>query len=429
MSNQKKQWGAIIVMFALFAMIAFVTNLCAPMAIILKNQFNVADSLATLGNMGNFIAYAIMGIPSGLLIQKLGYKKTALLAIIVGIIGVGVQYAAGFASPSAAFIVYLVGAFIAGFCMCMLNCVVNPMLNTLGGGGNSGNQLIQFGGVFNSTAAVSVTILMGALIGEVTKDTQVSQAAPALLGAIAVFGVAFAVLFFSNIPEPQVEEGPKESNVHLLKGALSYRHFALGLVAIFCYMGIEVGVPQYLNLYLTGSAAEGGFGMAAGPAGLIVATYWALMLVGRLSGGLLGSKFSPRAQITTVASISLILVLIGMFAPATTMVDFPVINFANLGAGVAWTPIPVGVLSLVLVGLCTAVMWGGIFNMAVEGLGKYTAIASGAFMTMVCGGGILIMVQGFVSEQVGALMSYSVVLACAAYVLFYALIGSRPSKK
>ena len=313
--------------------------------------------------------------------------------------------------------------------MCMLNCVVNPMLNTLGGGGNSGNQLIQFGGVFNSTAAVSVTILMGALIGEVTKDTQVSQAAPALLGAIAVFGVAFAVLFFSNIPEPKVEEGPKESNVQLLKGALSYRHFALGLVAIFCYMGIEVGVPQYLNLYLTGSAAEGGFGMAAGPAGLIVATYWALMLVGRLSGGLLGSKFSPRAQITTVASISLILVLIGMFAPATTMVDFPVINFANLGAGVAWTPIPVGVLSLVLVGLCTAVMWGGIFNMAVEGLGKYTAIASGAFMTMVCGGGILIMVQGFVSEQVGALMSYSVVLACAAYVLFYALIGSRPSKK
>ena len=416
-------------MIALFAMIAFVTNLCAPMAIILKNQFNVADSLATLGNMGNFIAYAIMGIPSGLLIQKLGYKKTALLAIIVGIIGVGVQYAAGFASPSAAFIVYLVGAFIAGFCMCMLNCVVNPMLNTLGGGGNSGNQLIQFGGVFKSTAAVSVTILMGALIGEVTKDTQVSQAAPALLGAIAVFGVAFAVLFFSNIPEPKVEEGPKESNVQLLKGALSYRHFALGLVAIFCYMGIEVGVPQYLNLYLTGSAAEGGFGMAAGPAGLIVATYWALMLVGRLSGGLLGSKFSPRAQITTVASISLILVLIGMFAPATTMVDFPVINFANLGAGVAWTPIPVGVLSLVLVGLCTAVMWGGIFNMAVEGLGKYTAIASGAFMTMVCGGGILIMVQGFVSEQVGALMSYSVVLACAAYVLFYALIGSRPSKK
>ena len=429
MSNQKKQWGAIIVMFALFAMIAFVTNLCAPMAIILKEQFAVADSLATLGNMGNFIAYAIMGIPSGLLIQKLGYKKTALLAIIVGIGGVGVQYLAGLSSPSIAFIVYLIGAFIAGFCMCMLNCVVNPMLNTLGGGGNSGNQLIQFGGVFNSTAAVSVTIIMGALIGEITKDTQVSQAAPALIGAIIVFIIAFVVLFFSNIPEPKIEEGPEESNMTLLKGALGYRHFALGLVAIFCYMGIEVGVPQYLNLFLTGKVAEGGFGMAAGPAGLIVATYWALMLVGRLCGGLLGSKFSPRAQITTVATISFILVLIGMFAPTNAMVNFPVINFANLGAGVVWTPIPVGVMALVLVGLCTAVMWGGIFNMAVEGLGKYTAIASGAFMTMVCGGGILIFLQGEVSKLVGPLMSYIVVLICAAYVLFYALIGSKPVKK
>lgn len=429
MAQKTKQWGAIIIMFALFAMIAFVTNLCAPMAIILKTQFAVPDSLATLGNMGNFIAYFIMGIPSGLLIQKLGYKKTALLAIVVGIIGVGVQYLAGLASPAYAFVVYLIGAFIAGFCMCMLNCVVNPMLNTLGGGGNSGNQLIQFGGVFNSTAAVSVTILMGALIGEITKDTQVSQAAPALLGAIAVFVVSFIVLFFSNIPEPQVEEGPKEGNIELLKGALSYRHFALGLVAIFCYMGIEVGVPQYLNLYLTGDKAEGGFGMAAGPAGLIVALYWASMLIGRLCGGMLGSKFSPRAQISTVASISIILVLLGMFSSSDNLVDFPIIDFANLGAGVVWTPVPMGVVALVLVGICTAVMWGGIFNMAVEGLGKYTAIASGAFMTMVCGGGILIMLQGFVSEYTGTLMSYVVVLACAIYVLFYALIGSRPSKK
>jgi FHS family L-fucose permease-like MFS transporter len=194
-------------------------------------------------------------------------------------------------------------------------------------------------------------------------------------------------------------------------------------------MGIEVGVPQYLNLYLTGAKAEGGFGMAAGPAGLIVALYWTSMLIGRLCGGMLGSKFSPRAQISTVASISIILVLLGMFSSSDNLVDFPIIDFANLGAGVVWTPVPMGVVALVLVGICTAVMWGGIFNMAVEGLGKYTAIASGAFMTMVCGGGILIMLQGFVSEYTGTLMSYVVVLACAIYVLFYALIGSRPSKK
>ena len=88
MSTQKKQWAAIIIMIALFGMIAFVTNLCSPMALILKNQFGIPDSLAQIGNIGNFAAYLIMGIPSGMLISKLGYKKTALIALVVGIIGI-----------------------------------------------------------------------------------------------------------------------------------------------------------------------------------------------------------------------------------------------------------------------------------------------------------------------------------------------------
>ncbi len=151
MSNKSKQWGAIIIMIALFAMIAFVTNLCSPMAVIVKNQFGASNLEAQIGNYGNFIAYLIMGIPSGMLIKKFGYKATALMALVVGIIGIFVQWMSGWESmQNAAFAVYLVGAFIAGFCMCMLNTVVNPMLNILGGGGNKGNQLIQIGGVFNS---------------------------------------------------------------------------------------------------------------------------------------------------------------------------------------------------------------------------------------------------------------------------------------
>ena len=146
--NTKKQNYTlpIVMMFALFAMIAFVTNLCSPMAVIVKNQFGASNFAAQLGNAANFIAYAVMGIPSGLLLEKIGYKKTALLAIVIGFVGVFLQYMSGWDSIQS-FWVYLIGAFVAGFCMCMLNSVVNPMLNTLGGGGNRGNQLIQFGGV------------------------------------------------------------------------------------------------------------------------------------------------------------------------------------------------------------------------------------------------------------------------------------------
>ncbi len=144
MAQQKKQWVAIIMMFLLFAMIAFVTNLCNPMAVITKNQFHISNFQAQLGNTANFIAYLVMGIPSGLLLKKIGYKNTALLAIAIGFVGVFLEYVSGWDSVQS-FWVYLLGAFIAGFCMCMLNTVVNPMLNTLGGGGNKGNQLIQFG--------------------------------------------------------------------------------------------------------------------------------------------------------------------------------------------------------------------------------------------------------------------------------------------
>jgi FHS family L-fucose permease-like MFS transporter len=92
--------------------------------------------------------------------------------------------------------------------------------------------------------------------------------------------------------------------------------------------------------------------------------------------------------------------------------------------------VPVGVFALILVGLCTSVMWGGIFNMAVEGLGKYTSVASGAFMTMVCGGGILIPLQGKLADVFCDFqMSYIVVLVCAIYILFYALVGSKNVNK
>lgn len=424
MSQQKKQWGAIIVMIALFAMIAFVTNLCSPMANIIKAQGDIPEVLAQIGNYGNFVAYLIMGIPAGMLISKFGYKKTALIGLAVGITGILIQWFSGMLdvkeSIGLVFGVYLLGAFIAGMCMCILNCVVNPMLNILGGGGNSGNQLIQTGGVFNSSAAFAVYILMGALIGEITKDTAISDATPALMIALAIFVVAFVVILFTKIDEP--EQAPVD--VSLIKGALGYRHFVLGILAIFLYMGIEVGVPTYVNMYLVNTPE---LGITAATAGLIVAVYWLMMLVGRFVGASIGGKVSSRAMITTVAIATLVLVAFGMFAPEDTTVSVPGIDWGTLT--VIWANVPVGIFAFLLVGLCTSVMWGGIFNMAVEGLGKYTAVASGIFMTMVFGCAVMLAIQAQVAEMTDYMTSYWVVLFCAAYILFYALIGSKPVKK
>ena len=425
----------IVVMYLLFFMIAFVTNLCNPMAVIVKNNFVMSNFAAQLGNAANFIAYAVMGIPAGLLLKRIGYRKTALVAILVGFAGVFLQYMSGWAAVES-FWVYLAGAFTAGCCMCMLNTVVNPMLNILGGGGNRGNQLVQFGGVCGSTAAVLVTIIMGSLIADASK-AQISDATPALMIALGVFAFAFVVLLLVKIPEPDIKDAllqdgqsrPEEAMGYRREeqySAFSFRHFNLGMVAIFMYLGIEVGVPTYVMQYLTTptNAATAGLGINAGIVGMIVAVYWLLMLVGRFLGGLISGRVSSRAQIIGVSSMSLVLVLLGMFLPDNWMVRMPGIDWATLTVMTA--EVPVGVLALILVGLCTSVMWGGIFNMAVEGLGKYTSIASGAFMTMVCGGGILIPLQGKLADVLGSFeMSYVVVLLCAAYILYYALIGYK----
>ena len=422
MSQQKKQWGAIIVMIALFSMIAFVTNLCTPMATIIKNQpGGVSNVLAQIGNYGNFIAYLLMGIPSGMLIAKYGYKKTALIGLVVGIIGIAIQWFSGQLNAEEnlglVFGVYLVGAFIAGLCMCILNCVVNPMLNLLGGGGNKGNQLIQIGGVFNSSAAVACYILMGALIADLTK-AKISDATPALMIALAVFVVAFIVILFTKIEEP--EQAPVR--LDLIKGAMSHRHFALGTLAIFLYMGIEVGVPNTVQQSLN---AEGIIPPAT--VGMIVAVYWFMMLIGRFVGASIGDKVSSRAMISTVSSLTILLVLFGILAPSSVLVPFPGVDWSTFTVVVE--DIPLGIFSFLLVGLCTSVMWGAIFNMAVEGLGKYTAIASGIFMTMVFGCAVMMFIEAAVADMFGFTASFWVVIACAAYLLFYALIGSKVTKR
>ena len=419
MNNKKGNVFAIGICFFLFAMISFVTGLQNPMGIIAKAQFGATNLMSQLGNAANFIAYAFLGLPAGFLLKGKGYKFTALAAVSVGFIGVGISYLSGVLGS---FPVYLLGAFVSGFSMCMLNTVVNPLLNTLGGGGNKGNQLIQLGGSLNSLAATIVPVLAGYLIGEVTEKTQVADVNLALFIAMAIFALAFVIIFFSAIPEPELEaaaaagEQPKESVMDSVKGALSYKNFVFGAIAIFLYVGIEVGIPNFVNLYMTGAVAEGGLGIATAIAGSLVGAYWFLMLCGRLVGGAVGAKVSSKAMMTVVSAAAIVFILIGMFLPKTLTVN------------VLETQIPVAILFFVLCGLCTSVMWGAVFNLAVEGLGKYTSIASGLFMVMVCGGGILPLVQGAAADAFGFINSYWVLVVALAYILWFALVGSKPRK-
>ena len=421
--RQNSNVPAIIVCILLFGMISFVTNLASPMGDVLKNQFGVPNWMGTLGVFCNFIAYAVMGIPAGNMLQNLGYKKTALIAVAVGFSGVGIQTIAGLLAGNLAFGVYLLGALVAGFSMCMLNIVVNPMLNKLAGGGNKGNQLVQVGGSFNSLMGTAVIFLSGVFVPSIV-DAKISQVFPLMGIALAIFAVAFVVVLFTNIPEnaPAAAVANEKSQY----GPMSFRHFVLGAIAIFVYVGVEVGIPNVLQKWLQ----NGGLSVTEGAeaiAGTVAATYWLLMLVGRLAGAALGAKVSAKTMLAVVSTVGLVFVLGAMFLNPATTVNLPVFKGTD-GFGLA--SVPVNAALLVLCGLCTSVMWGGIFNLAVEGLGKYTEKASGIFMALVCGGGILPWLQNGIVDMTGNyLVSYWVIVVCLAYMLFYALVGSKNVNK
>ncbi|MBR4739987.1 MAG: MFS transporter [Bacteroidales bacterium] len=419
---------AVITMIFLFGMISFVTNLAAPIGNIWKMQPGIegSNTLGMMGNMMNFLAYAIMGIPAGNLLKKKGYKFTALAALLVGLLGVFVQFLSGIVGVGATignipanFFVYLLGAFIAGFSVCMLNTVVNPMLKLLGG--KRSNQYIQIGGSFNSLMGTLTPMLVGAMIGQLSKDTLISDVNTLLFMAMGVFALAFVILLFVPIENPEISKGAGEA-----ANPLKYRHFIFGVIAIFVYVGVEVGIPGTLNFYL--SDPEKGAGMdpatAASIAGFVAGTYWFLMLIGRLVSSTISGKVSSRAQLTTVSGVALLLIVLAIFLGKSAMVSMPVFT----GSGFGMVQVPIAALLLVLCGLCTSVMWGTIFDLAVDGLGAATEKASGIFMTMVVGGGIVPLVQNFVADKAGYMPSYWVLAACVAFILYFAVSGSKIKK-
>ncbi len=509
---------AIIAMFFLFAMVAFVTNLAAPIGTIWGYQFEGNSFLGMLGNMMNFLAYLFMGIPAGRMLARIGYKKTALWAMAIGIIGLFVQWMSSILGTESSvyesavmvkenidgmdvtvqktfgvtvsFIVYLAGAFICGFCVCMLNTVVNPMLNLLGGGGNRGNRLLQTGGALNSLTATLTPLFVGALIGQLTRYSEMSDVSVLLWIANGIFAFAFIIISFVKIPEPELNKGNRM--IRSSHSAWSFRHTVLGVIAIFFYVGIEVGIPGTLLFYLSDQKATGAgvLGDASAIAGAVVALYWLLMLVGRMVSGAISGKVSTRAQLVTVSAVAIILIGVAIFSsresritvpklvydreasisqqltdagmPQNEVADFmanpakekvmpytipvkiqaadgksyvkyslrdsngkpsgrqpaEIVEMADNESGV-----PVAALFLVLAGLCTSVMWGNIFNLAVDGLGRYTAQASGIFMMMVVGGGVIPQLQQLIANSAGYLNSYYLIIGALGYILFYAVWG------
>jgi FHS family L-fucose permease-like MFS transporter len=264
-------------------------------------------------------------------------------------------------------------------------------------------------------------MMVGAMIGEASKAA-IGDVNPLLYIAMGVFALTFVALLFIPITELH-----KTDNVVYERSPWAFRHFVLGAIAIFTYVGVEVGIPYILMFFLAdGTAAGAGLPVAtaAATAGFVAGTYWFMMLIGRFIGGVIGGKVSSRAMMSCTTLLAIILVVTAIFTSgvSTTMPVFT-------GSAFAMAQVPLSALLLVLCGLCTSVLWGAIFNLATEGLGKYVPLASGIFMTMVVGGGVLPFIQEQIANAAGYMTSYWLIVAGILYMLFFALVGSKNVNK
>ena len=418
---------AIVTMFALYAMCGFMTYLAAPAGRIWGEAEGIAGhaTLGMMGNMMNFLAYLLIGYPMGMVLQKFGYKKTALVATGLGAAGILVQLSSGYVDPGkvagipGAWFIYLFGAFISGASNCFLNGVICPMLNSIVGGGNKGNQLNLAGGACNSMFQGAAMVVVPAIVGEMNANTRFADVTGVLLVAAAIFIAATLIIAFLPIKNPT----EKAKDVVYERSALAFRHCLLGVIGIFLYMGVEAGIPAATSSKDI-QALMGGGDAAAVMAGTLGGLVFILMLCGRLLGAAFGGKVSPRAMLLGASGLSLVLLAVGVtLIKCGVTIGWEVAG--KEGAAATVIQVPVGAFCFVVMGLCTSVMWSVIFNLSTEGVGKYTEQASGLFMTMVVGGGLLPLLATWIGDKAGFLVSFVVPAVCLAYLFVYALAFSK----
>lgn len=410
MKNRQNDLGPFLTMVFLFLIVGFLTTantqFQGPLReALLSGAGSLKNTFATLITFSWFLAYPFAGPVGSRWVSRLGYKGTLLGGLGVMFAGLALftlsSWTAvrfpeallhfGSAQVPVAFLVFLAGSFVTGASATILQVVLNPYLSAFEVRGTQSVQRLAIGGTANSVGTtiapyfVTGVVFGGMAMEEVTVD-RLTVPFGALALVIAVVGLVLARFRLPDISDTRTSGGEK-----LERSVWSFRHLTLGVVAIFFYVGAEVCVGGNINLY----AMEKGLGSPA----LLATVYWGGMLVGRAVGSSL-SRIPPRTQLTVTTVSAFVLVLLAV------LLDAP------------WL--------LAATGLFHSIMWGAIFTLSVQGLGKYTSAASGVFMTGVVGGAVLPLCQGFLADTLCQWRhSWLLVLVAEAVMFAYARWGSR----
>ena len=405
-----------VIMSILFFMVGFITTMNNSLIDFLSSsKWMLSFSEKQLVNTAFFGAY-LFSIPLSYLLNKLGYKASAVLSLFV----VGVGFILTYPAVTMGYVPFLISMFLVASGIALLQIVLNPYVLALGSPNEAASRL-NLVGFFNSAATVAAPIFVTMLISaETISETAPVESRPDATNVqmpfLIIAGIAFILcllLYFLHLPE--IKEEPADK-AHSSSSPYKYPHLIFGAIAIFVYMGVEIGIPSFLpdRMRALGIDSVNLLDYELKGTG-VLSIYWGGLMIGRLFGSILLRKMKVRTAMVFCSGMAMLFLIVSLL----------INNEASI-------------ILMLLCGFCNSIMWGSIFNLASEDLGEHTKRASGIICTFAIGGAILPPLMGALQQSFGTdalTIGTSTALSCLIIYYLYLILFTvklsriRPHKK
>lgn len=400
--SQQNHTPALVVLTTLFFMMGFITCMNDILIPHLKDIFDLTYVQAMLIQFCFFTAYAIMSIPMGYLVGKIGYKNGVISGFVLTAIGCLLFYPA---AGSHSYATFLGALFILASGVTLLQVAGNPYVTLLSKPGKESATLtlVQAFNSLGTTIApqIGAFLILADATQTVSKAEQISSVQIPYLGLAGL--LIILAVFVKMIRLPDARKIAEEESKHNHDGKHSvwqYRHLVFGAAGIFCYVGAEVSIGSLLVSVL-------GYlkGLDHASAAKYLSFYWGGAMVGRFLGSAIMAKIAPNRYLAFNATAAVALLGVAMLA-------------GKASADIAmW--------ALLAIGFFNSIMFPTIFSLATKGLGRFTSSASGVLCTAIVGGAIVPVVQGWVADTQGLMISFVVSAICYVYIVFFAIKGYK----
>jgi FHS family L-fucose permease-like MFS transporter len=391
--NTAGNTGPLVIVTILFFMWGLLTALNDVLIPHLKALYTLNYVQAMLVQFCFFGAYAIVSLPAGMLIKKIGYQSGAVTGLVIAAAGCALFYPASMSG----YALFLFGFFVLAAGITILQVAANPYVTVLGDARTASSRL-SLTQAFNSVGTTIAPILGGILIlagsaQQVSEAASVQKPYLALAGALLLLAVLFA---FARLPKIEhADDGVVQLDSATRTSVLAHPHLLMGTIGIFLYVGGEVSIGSFLINFIGEPHIAA---LSPADAAHYVSYYWGGAMIGRFVGFAVMRYVSPGKTLAFNAAVSIALILAAIFGH---------------GQAAMW--------AILAVGLCNSIMFPTIFSMALYRLGKFTGQASGILCMAIVGGAVVPFVQGLLADAIGLQWSFVVPAACYAFILYFGL--------